>query len=121
MSWIADEDHDRLDALGGAASSRAAAARQVDQLRAQLGMQTILEARDDLAALARRETDAIVAAERDMHATADERSAAVRLSPRVVPPGSWLIWLHVRAGVIVGSVHAIDPIADSDFLVRTRK
>ena len=80
VTWIADDEHDRLHALGGAAGGSATAARQLGQLRSQRRMQTIFEACDDVAAFARGEPKPIVTAECDLYPSADERPVAVSLS-----------------------------------------
>jgi len=88
VTGIADEEHDRLDALSGAAGGGATAARQLKQLRTQGGMQTILEARDDDTPFAWSEAEPLVTTERHLHPTADQRPVTVSLSPRVVLLGN---------------------------------
>jgi hypothetical protein len=83
VAWVVDDDHDRLHALGDATRGGATAARQLDELGAQRGVQAILEPCHEAAALVRREAEAIVVAERDVNAAADERSVAIGPSPCV--------------------------------------
>lgn len=81
-TWIVDDDDDRLEALGGVPGGRATAARQLVEVRAQGGMNAILEPGRDVPTLARREAEPIVAADRNAHAPADERPVAVCGGPR---------------------------------------
>jgi hypothetical protein len=121
VTRIVDNDHDRLDALGGAAGGRAQAARQLGKFQAQRRVQAIEEPSYDVASLVGCETEPIVMIECDVHSSADERSVAVCASPCVAPLESLLICVCVGVGDIVVSVHAFDPIAVSESLVRTRK
>jgi hypothetical protein len=81
VPWIVDNDHDRVDALGGAAGCSATATRQLGKLRAQIRVYPIEEPCGDVAAtFAWRETEPVVAADCDLHPSGDERPVAVRPS-----------------------------------------
>jgi hypothetical protein len=106
---VVDDHHDRLDALGRAPGGAAAATHQLAKLGSQIGMQSIEEPRDDVAAFVWREADTVVAADPDVHPPADERPVAVCAAPRVAVLRSGLIWVRVgvRAGHTVVWVNAV--------------
>lgn len=75
---IVDDDHARLDALGDVAGGPATAPRQLGQLGAQIRMHPIEKPRGDVAPpFVRREAEAIVAGDPDVHPSANERPVAV--------------------------------------------
>jgi hypothetical protein len=78
VARVAEEQHDRLAALGGAAAGCALVVRQLGQLGAQRGMQTAVEAGDDGSALVRRSAELVVARKRDARG---RRSASRRGRP----------------------------------------
>ena len=75
---IVDHHHDRLDPVGGTSGDGAAATRNLGKLVAEIGVQPIDESSGDIAAaFVRREPEAIITPERDLHSCAHERPFAI--------------------------------------------
>lgn len=69
---VVNDDLDWVAALGGAFRGRAASARKLGQLGAEVVVDGLVEAHPDQAALSLSQTETFVEADRDMHASADQ-------------------------------------------------
>lgn len=83
--WVIEDELDRLDPLRDPSSRRAAAPGDLLQLDAERRSETLQEPSENLAALARRETDARVGRDAEIDATADEPAVHVGARPPVAP------------------------------------
>jgi hypothetical protein len=84
LRWpVWDDDGDRLgcDAAGG----RAAAAHELGELGAEVVVERLVEVDAHAATLALGEAEPVVEADRDLHASADEPSRAIRAARRPAP------------------------------------
>jgi len=102
QALVVEDDLDRVHALGGSAGGGAAAAGELGQLAVQRGMQALQEPCDDVAALVSSQAEAPVAADRELHPGAHDRSVAVR-----APPAVTLLEDHAA------SLHRGSPVSDA--------